>query len=115
MIFGRGSLSARGQAGGPGRELPVPVAPDSDRGDVVPRRVERGGDGARRGEADLVLARAAAGEDGHTKLPGHEVGVVVVVWFVDPLNRPTKRVTTAAGFAWVPPAGSWEMTTPSIV
>ena len=51
-------------------ESPAPVAADRDLGDLVPLRIEGRGDRARRRQGDLVLARAAAGEDGHPDAAG---------------------------------------------
>ena len=52
-----------------GAELPAPVAADLDGHRLVARRVERLDHRARRGERDLVLARAPAHDDGDAE-PG---------------------------------------------
>src|SRR5207302_4503981 len=49
-----------GTVGTPGVELPAPVAADRDRRRLVAARIERLEHRARRGERDLVLARAPA-------------------------------------------------------
>ena len=60
-------------------ERPAAVAADRDRRRLVPLRIERLEHRAGRGERDLVLAGAPAGDDGDPDAPGHGVGVVAVV------------------------------------
>ena len=59
--------SSSGTRTWPALQSPASVAADRDLGDLVPLRVESRGDRARRRQGDLVLARAAAREDGHAE------------------------------------------------
>jgi hypothetical protein len=54
-----------------GAQLPASVTPDRDRHDLVAVRVERLEHGTRRGERDLVLGGATAGEDGDPEAASH--------------------------------------------
>ena len=109
-----------------GRQRPGAVASDLDHPRLVAGGIERLDDRARRGERDLVLARAATGEHGHADAAAsrrrsgssssscRSVSVVVVstggaTYF------PTNSVTTVFGSCWLLPTGSWEITTPSNV
>src|SRR6476659_444090 len=112
--------SARGR-----RQRPGAVAADLDRLRLVALRVERVDHRPRRGEGDLVLARASSGEDGDAEPCRHGVfgGTVVVVVPVVSVgavvavatNLPTNSVTIVFGSCWVLPGGSCEITTPSNV
>ncbi len=106
-----GSVSTLASGSSPRREASSqrPVAVDLDHDRLVAVRVERGHDRARRRDRDVVLARASAREDGDPYAPAH--GSVVVV----STKRPTKRVTSELGLAWVLPTGSCETTMPSNV
>ena len=92
-------------------EGPAAVAGDGDAHDLVALRVERCEHRAGRRERDLVLARAAAGEQGHAEPAAH--GVVVVVVVAPFTMRPTVSVTMVFGAACVPPCGLWASTIPS--
>src|SRR5439155_21492873 len=96
-----------------GLESPAAVAADRDFGDLVPLRVERPGDRPRRRKRDLVLARAAAREDGHAETAGRPHPSPVVggggggpgeCW-------PTRMVTVEPFSAWEVPIGfcDWTM------
>src|SRR6201984_35087 len=58
-------------------EGPAAVAADRDLGDLVPLGVESRGDRSPRLQGDVVLARAAALEDGHAETAGRAHPVVV--------------------------------------
>jgi hypothetical protein len=77
-----GGVRHQGRSRGASLERPAAVAADRDADHVVPLRIERREDGAGRGERDLVLARAPAGEEGDAESLRH--GVVVVVAVVVP-------------------------------
>ena len=96
-------------------ERPASVAADCDLRDLVPLRVEAAGDGTRRGQGDVVLARPAAREDGHAEAPGRAHPVVVVVDVVGGPgeNWPTSIVTVEPLVAEVPPSGFCDWTMPS--
>jgi hypothetical protein len=54
-----------------GLELPLPLAVDLDRHGVVSIRIQRLEHGARRGDRDVVLARAAPADDGDPDAAAH--------------------------------------------
>src|SRR5262249_53531902 len=77
---------------------------------------EPGGDRSRRGEGDLVLARAAAREDGHaeTASQAHPMVVVVAGGGGGPGECWPIRIVTVEFFAAdVPPSGFCDWTMPS--
>src|SRR4029078_5442652 len=103
---------------------PRTVAADLDHPGLVPGGVQCRDDRARRGERDLVLAGAAAGEYRHADPRRHGGGGVVVVAVVSVVvvvvstggtYFPTNSVTTVFGSCWLLPTGSWEITMPSNV
>src|SRR5438876_2788633 len=96
---------------GAGAELPAAVAADRHRHRLVQLGVERLEHRARGRERDLVLARAAAGQDGDADAARHGGGGVVVVV---PTKWPTVSVTVVPGFACVPDTGSCVSTMPSL-
>src|SRR5579872_6141802 len=89
------------------RERPAAVPGDRDAQDLVPLGIERGKDGAGGRERDLVLARAAPGEQTDPEPSRHGVVDVVVVVAVEPpvTMRPTVSVTVEPGFSCVLPFG----------
>src|SRR5262245_9698544 len=102
-----------------GFELPAAVAPDRDRrhvGAVGVQRLEPGACGRQR---DLVLARAAAGDQCEAQLAlrssvahgvaGGVVAAVSVCW----TSRPTVSVITVPAGALSPAPGLCVITTPS--
>src|SRR5712691_11798152 len=99
-------MSARGKC-------PAAVAADRDADDVVTLRIERLEHRARREQRDVVLARAAAGDERDAEAPAHGVVVVVPV-VVPPLaSWPTVSVITVFFGCCRPPCGAWLRTTPS--
>src|SRR4051794_34240614 len=95
-----------------GAEAPPSVAANCDADDVVPVRIERLEHRARREQRDVVLARAAAGDERDAETPAHGVVVVVPV-VVSPVGSwPTVSVISVFFGAWVPPCGVWLSTTP---
>src|SRR5713101_7811536 len=94
-----------------GAELPAAVAADRDRHRLVQLGVQRLEHRSGRRERDLVLARAAAGDDGDADAARHGGGGVVVVV---PVKWPTVNVTVVPGFACVPEVGSCVITMPSL-
>src|SRR5438128_845101 len=94
-----------------GAECPAAVAADRDRHRLVQVRIQRREHRARRGERDVMFARAAAGDDRDADAARHGGGGVVVV---APVKWPTVSVTVVPGFACVPDAGSCVITMPSL-
>ena len=95
-----------------GLERPPAVAADGDVHDLVALGIERLQHRARREQRDVVLARAAAREQGDAEPAAH--GVVVVVSVPD-TSCPTVSVTTVFAGCCEPPCGDWLSTTPSAV
>ena len=96
--------ASAGAAGGRGKR-PGAVTADLDRPRLVAVGIERLDDGARRRERDLVLARAAARENGdaEARVTGSESSSVSVGVDVGGTKTPTKSVITVFGSCWVLP------------
>ena len=93
----------------PGRQRPRSVAADLDRNGVVACLREAREDRRAGGERDLVLARAAAHQDGDAQ-------AVLTGALAQPSpigKRATKIVTVDPGSTSAPSGGSWSMTMPS--
>src|SRR5713226_3552988 len=86
-----------------GAKLPAAVAADCDRHRLVQLGIQRLEHRARRCQRDLVLARAAAGDDRDADAARHGPA----------MKRPTVSVTVVPGFACVPDTGSCVITIPS--
>src|SRR3954462_574042 len=96
-----------------GAEAPAAIAADRDADDVVALRIERLEDRARREQRDVVLARAAPGDERDAEATAHG-GVVVVPVVGAPVESwPTVSVISVFFGACVPPAGVSLRTTPS--
>ena len=98
----------------PGLERPPAVAADGDVHDVVALGVERLEHRARREQRDVVLARAAAREQGDAEPAAHGVGGGLVGG-PPGFSWPTVSVTTVFAGCCEPPCGDWLSTTPSAV
>src|ERR1700756_49664 len=95
-------------------ERPAPVAADRDLGDLVPLPVEGRGARPPRLQRDLVLAGAAASEDGHAETAGRAHPVVVGGGGPGEFC-PITIVTIEPFVAWAFPAGfcCWTMLSPA--
>src|ERR1700747_526020 len=95
-------------------ERPAAVAADRDLGDLVPLGIEGRGDRPSRLEGDVVLARAAARENGHAETAGRAHPVVVGGGGPGEFC-PITIVTIEPFVAWAFPAGfcCWTMLSPA--